>query len=99
MRRLALAESRHTIPTRLHRQVYHSGYTRLSPNTRLAVRASTSVKIRTSPVSLLRNNREDALPLLGLSVSEPIVGDGTVPVAKVLARLESSANPTAGGLY
>lgn len=42
---------------------------------------------------------DGALPLLGLMVSEPIVGDGTDSVASVLAVLESCANPTAGGLY
>ena len=73
-------------------------YTRLMPpNARLTVRANT--RVWTPPVSPLRNNREVALPLLVLIVWAPIVGDGTVPVARVLAKLESSANPTAGGEY
>lgn len=70
-------------------------YTRLMPSTKLAVNVSTSAMAYATFVSLL----EDALPLLGLVVSVPIVGDGTLPVARVLAKLESSANPTAGGLY
>ena len=65
------------------------------PSTKLAVNVSTSAMAYATFVSL----REDALPLLGLVVSVPIVGDGTLPVARVLAKLESSANPTAGGLY
>lgn len=81
----------------IDKQAYHPGYTRLTPTTRLT-RASMGVRIPRVP-SLPCNNRDDASPLLGLIVSEPIVGDGTEPVANVLATLESSANPTAGGLY